>query len=195
MSASELINVARVPPNSDGCGPRQPAVKSGPPSTSQQIFEYIRANGRIPRVDVARGLEISAASVTTLTADLIDEGFVTELRAPRPPLDSGRGRPPVALAVNPEAGYVAGIKLADHSHTAVILDFAGNRIADAAFDSTTLQHTFAELLDLAEKVLHDALRQASMGIGDISYVGLGLPGIVDHSTGMVPCCSSTWADV
>ncbi len=92
----------------------------------------------------------------------------------------------MALGVQADARFVAGIKLSDHRHTAIAVDFAGNRIGQASTESTSLQHSFEEIMDAAEDVLKQALSSCGLGLHQISAVGLGLPGFVDHDSGMVP---------
>jgi predicted NBD/HSP70 family sugar kinase len=168
-----------------GCGPLRPPGGVNVRSLRQQICEYVRATGLIARVDVAKDLAISPGSVTALTAELIGEGFIQESTAPRRDADSSRGRPPVALGVRPEAGYVAGIKLSDQAHAAVILDFAGNRVADAVMPRKIVHQSFAQTVDASEAVLMNALERSGLSLTDLNYVGLGMPGVVDNETGIV----------
>jgi predicted NBD/HSP70 family sugar kinase len=151
----------------------------------QQVLDCVRAAGLIPRVDVARALGVSPASVTALAAELIDGGFLLELDRPRPEGDPVRGRPPVALGVRPGAGLVAGIKLSERGHSAVILDFAGGCRADASLPRRAGGRTLAALLNDAEEVLDAALVAGGLARADLACVGLGLPGVVDHVTGTV----------
>lgn len=167
-----------------GCGPLLPVGTVGTRPLRHQVFDRIRAAGSAPRVDVARSLEVSAGSVTTLTAELIDAGLLVESQTKE--RDTGRGRPPVALAVNAKAGYVAGIKLSDQEHTAVILDFAGNRIAHATLGSDEGYSGMDNLVNAAETVLTRALEKSNLKLEMLDSVGLGLPGMVDNETGMVP---------
>lgn len=169
-----------------GCGPLIPSATFSARSLRQQIFECVRAAGTIPRVEVARQLAISPGSVTTLTAALIEAGLIQEISATKRDGDSSRGRPPVALGVNAKAGYVAGIKLSDQVHTAVILDFAGNRIADANLTNGSIRQSFDQILDAAEAVLLKALRNSDITMDMLHAVGLGLPGVVDNETGRIP---------
>ena len=84
----------------------------------QQVFEQVRANGQMPRMDVARALNISPGSVTTITSDLIARGLLQEVEdSQRGP---SRGRPPIALRVAPLSRFVVGMKLSDERHTAAV---------------------------------------------------------------------------
>ena len=75
-----------------GVGPLIPPLTESQRPLRQQVFELIRAAGQIPRVQLAKDLGISPASVTTMSSELIEAGLVEEVAAPRDN-DAGRGRP------------------------------------------------------------------------------------------------------
>ncbi|MGL6210970.1 MAG: winged helix-turn-helix transcriptional regulator, partial [Paracoccaceae bacterium] len=79
-----------------GVGPLIPPFAESLRPLRQQVFEKVRAAGLIPRVQLAKDLGVSPASVTSLVAELIDAGLIEEVSAPRDS-DQGRGRPAVAL--------------------------------------------------------------------------------------------------
>ncbi len=62
----------------------------------------------------------------------------------------------MALGVRAEAHLVAGIKLSDREHTAVIVDFAGNLVADEAIPRNPGAMEPAGLLDATERPLSPA---------------------------------------
>ena len=107
-----------------GCGPLIAPLSETTRPLRQQVFDRVRAAGLIPRVQVAKELGVSPASVTTITQELIEAGLIEEASAPREG-DQGRGRPAVALCVRSSAHLVAGMKLSDREHTAVVVDFSG----------------------------------------------------------------------
>lgn len=167
-----------------GCGPLIAPLSESSRPLRQQIFERVRAAGLMPRVQVARELWVSPASVTTITSDLIEQGLLEEISAPRD-ADSGRGRPAVALGVRASAHLVAGIKLSDREHTAVIVDFAGNLVADLVQPRTPGAHECATLVEATEALLAAVCAKAGVGIRELSAVGLGIPGFVDTIPGIV----------
>lgn len=167
-----------------GCGPL--AGGAAPPrSLRVQVFERIRAAGTVPRVDLARELGVSPASVTAIVSELIEANLVHEIATPRRDADPARGRPPVALGVRAKSRYVAGLKLSDHRNTAIIVDFAGGHVAEASLPRSLQQLSLAELLTEAEAVLDAALAAAGMPRGALSAVGIGIPGTVDNASGHV----------
>lgn len=168
-----------------GCGPLIPAQTDPARSLRRQVFDCVRASGLIARVDVAKELAVSPASVTAIASELIEAGFIREVATPRREGDPLRGRPPVALGVRPAARHVAGIKVSDEVTSAIVLDFAGGHVADATLPRDTLQQGIAQIIDDIETVLGNALASVGMTRAQISAVGLGLPGVVDHLAGHV----------
>ncbi|OYW58714.1 MAG: XylR family transcriptional regulator [Rhodobacterales bacterium 12-65-15] len=129
----------------------------------QQVFEHVRAAGLAPRVQVAKDLGVSPASVTTITGELIEAGLIEEVAAPRG--EPGRGRPAVA--------------------TAVVVDFAGKLIADDVIPRRPGPMSVGDMLDAVETLLDRVCAKAGMARAELSAVGVGVPGFVDSAEGMV----------
>ncbi len=187
MYGVETISRAAADPPA-GCGPIMPGSGRIQRPPRQQVFEHVRAQGRAARADVARALGISAASVTTLTADLIALGFLRETEAParepgREGGHGGRGRPPVALEVVPGARHVIGIKLSDERHTAVLADLAGATLAEATRPTPPARRSLDQVLDDTAALVAELRAQAPGR--EVAAVGLGVSGLVDHRTGRV----------
>ncbi|MEP5194872.1 MAG: ROK family protein [Roseobacter sp.] len=179
-----------------GCGPLLQAFTDGSIPLRQQVFEYVRAYGRAARADISNALGISAGSATTATAELIARGYLREIDAITK--ETGRGRPKVALEVVPQAAYVIGIKLAFKRHRAVLVDFAGNVVADVSRPSSDVRRSLAQLLDEISDLIHCVLVKSDRDPKDIRAVGIGLPGIIDYQSGSVawsPLLNSENADL
>ena len=179
-----------------GCGPLLSTDTPDAKPLRQQVFEHVRANGRAARADVTRAIGISAGSATTLTADLISAGLLREVEGL--PRETGRGRPPVALEVVPEARHVIGIKLSDEKHTAVLTDFAGHVVADATLPTAPGRKSIETLLEEIDVLMDRVLKDAEKALPDISAVGVGMSGIVDHDTGTIswsPFLNATEVDL
>lgn len=167
-----------------GVGPLIPPLTEAQRPLRQQIFERVRAAGSIPRVTLARELDVSPASVTTICAELIEVGLIEEIAAPRE-ADITRGRPAVALGVRADAHLVAGMKLSDREHTAVIVDFAGNLIADEAMPRQPGAMALDALLQTIDTLLGRVCAKAGITPQDLSAIGIGVPGFVDVAEGLV----------
>jgi predicted NBD/HSP70 family sugar kinase len=174
-----------TPDSRKGVGPLMLPMPDSQRPLRQQVFDCVRAAGLIPRVQVAKDLGISPASVTTIAADLIDSGLIEEVAAPPRDVETVRGRPAVALGVRASAHRVAGMKISDREHTAVIVDFAGNLIADDAIPRRPGPMSVADLLAAIETLLDRVCAKAALARGDLSAVGIGVPGFVDSAEGVV----------
>ena len=172
-------------PARTGCGPRVAPETEAARPLRKRIFDHVRAMGLVPRVQIARDLGISPSSVTTLTSELIEAGLLEETPVPREAPDPGRGRPPVALGVAGGAHHVAGLKLSDREHTAVVMDFAGNLVAKVALPQTPGAMSAAAFIDAAERLLDKVLANAGLSRAGLSHIGIGLPGFVSSGEGRV----------
>ncbi len=178
----------RTDPGLAALGPRRDGAGVGPlildppeglRPLRRQVFERIRAAGTLPRVQVAKDLGVSPASVSGAVADLIETGLIEEVALPRAEGDTGRGRPPVALGVRAPAHRVAGIKLSDREHTGVIVDFAGNLIARDTEAVLPARRSLAELVGMAANLVDRMCAAAGLPRSALSAVGLGVPGFVE----------------
>lgn len=171
-----------------GCGPLLHRDKLNEPPLRQQVFQHVRASGRATRTDITRALDISAGSATTLTADLIASGMLEEVSEPE--REMGRGRPPVALQIVPNVAYVIGIKLTFKQHSAVLSDFAGNPVATAILPTTDKRRSAPKMVDEIANLINLLVEQSKIPIHKIKAVGVGLPGIVNHTSGTI-----TWSSL
>ncbi|QDC10379.1 ROK family protein [Oceanicola sp. D3] len=167
-----------------GCGPirGQPHAEASAPLLLL-AYEVIRSAGLIARVDLARALDVSPATVTAVVSELIGGALVEEVEGtPRP---GGRGRPPVSLRVCGGAGHVIGLKLAEFKHTAVITDMAGNTVASATLSRDAQARSLEVVLREIDQLVRDVLAKAGVDPASVLALGAGLPGLVDHPEGLV----------
>ncbi len=70
-----------------------------------RVFHLLREQGASTRAQLARDTGLSPASITTITRDMIQRGYVREAGA----ASSDSGRPPIILEYNSRARYALGI--------------------------------------------------------------------------------------
>ncbi|WP_121068074.1 ROK family transcriptional regulator [Chachezhania antarctica] len=144
-----------------------------------QVFEAIRQAGRIARIDIAKQIGASPATVTAIAAELLGKGLIEEVVPEDHPVETRRGRPRVALKVRGEAHLIAGAKVARRTISTTIVDFEGNEVAShvAPLDQPSMDaRTLAETI---RDALAQACGKAGLSVSDISGVGIGLAGLVD----------------
>jgi predicted NBD/HSP70 family sugar kinase len=136
------------------------------------ILALVGRRGPIARVEIARQLALSPATVTVLTRDLVRDGLIEEVDV----APSRGGRPGILLGLIGNAAHALGAKIAADRLTVVRVTLDGEPLefAEAPFD--------AGAPDAVER-LGDALAPivgaASTGSGRLLGIGLGVPGVVD----------------
>ena len=170
--------------STSGCGPALPESDFEKKSTRKQVFEYVRGHGSASRSDTARALSISAGAVTGIAAELIAAGLIREIEDPKRET-TVRGRPPVALAIVPDSFHVIGIHLANERHSAILTDSIGTVLAETALDAHAPKRSVAELVDEISLLIADLLNVSGMTKTQISAIGIGFAGLIDHTTGTV----------
>ena len=139
------------------------------------ILAYIWQYGPVARVEIAKALVLSPATVTVLTRDLVQEGLVREVaQAP-----STGGRPGILLGLVAEAAHALGVKISSHGLTAVRVSLDGEplQFAERPFD--------AAAPDAVDRLIDELALLANSGGGRsrLLGIGLGVPGTVDPRGG------------
>ena len=80
------------------------------------------------RTEIAHRLSLTAATVSRITRQLIDEGWVRELHVDQHDSQAGPGRSTMYLDVNPKGGYVLGIGIGLTIQTVTLADLKNQTI-------------------------------------------------------------------
>lgn len=143
------------------------------------VLNVIKTYGPIARVEVARRTGLSPATVTGITAELIDEDLVFE----KDMGDSSGGRRPILLAINPSGGYVIGIKLTETQAIGALTDLEATVIVKR---TDNLHGRDPEMIVKQLSLLvSELLQMAGLPKKKLLGVGVGLAGIVDSEQGML----------
>lgn len=149
----------------------------------RKLLDQIRRTGPIPRIELSNITGISRATVTTITAELLQNGLISEVPRESVEPEGRRGRPRVDLKIRGEAHLVVGAKISNNLISLVLLDFSGSQIGTL---ETELARAVFEPQDLAN-IVADAVENLAQSAGfmtrDISGVGVGIAGIVDAPRG------------
>jgi glucokinase-like ROK family protein len=143
------------------------------------VLNIIKGEGPISRTDIGRLSGLSPATISEITSDLMEEGLIYEKEAG----DSTGGRPPILLALNQDAAYVIGLKLAEDHISAALTD-----IEATVVDTLTVPVTGMRDVERAVAALGAAVEQvlaaASLSRERIMGVGIGLAGVIDAERGV-----------
>lgn len=153
-------------------------------SNVERVLGAIRAEGTAARIDLARLTGISPATVTSVTAELMQAGLIEEVPVGLP-TETRRGRPRVLLRIRGAAHRVIGAKLSDRKLTATILNFAGDKLAEGEYPMPTWPNQPQSVVEHLVRAFDDLCERFGIPMAEISGIGLGIPGFVDGPAGRV----------
>jgi N-acetylglucosamine repressor len=145
------------------------------------ILNVVKTNRLIARAEVARQTGLSPATVTAIVSDLIAEDLVFEKEIG----DSSGGRRPIMLGINPEGGFVAGIKLTEEGIVGALTDLEARVLTKRTdrLESRSAEDVVVSLVHMVRELLAQAQLPQSKLLG----VGIGLAGIVDEQRSVLRC--------
>ncbi len=157
--------------------------RSDPLETLNQyrILNTIRIAGAISRTEIAAIIGHSRATVTNTTARMIENGLIYEKDVEG---SSARGRNRILLAINPQAAFVAGIKVSAFRIGCVVTDILANVKSSIDMPVRTNKRPVEFIADLIEEAVRHCADKAGLSLKQISGIGIGLPGIVDSREGI-----------
>jgi glucokinase-like ROK family protein len=155
------------------------------------ILNCLRETSPLSRAQLAEITGLNKTTVSSLVRELIARQFVREIGFD----SSGSGRPAVLLELNPDAGCIIGMEIGVDFILVILTDFKAQVLWRHRED--TDQATGQEAI-LAKAF--DIVRQA-LGVGESTHspvlgIGVGIPGLVDVSSGTLLFAPNLkWRDV
>ena len=157
------------------------------------ILDLLRREGSLSRSGLAVRSGLSLPAVSRGVAELIGDGWVTEVGAG----SSSGGRRPILLQLNPKAGHIVAADVTPSRILGAVADLAGDLVVTKTEAPLSLG---LPLLDQVAEML-TWLKQAgkeaeAQGYGPSIGVGLSVPGIPDRSGSHVSLAPALdWSDV
>lgn len=137
------------------------------------ILRLIARHAPIARAEIARRLGVSPATVTAVTRDLIEQGFVEVVdRAP-----SRGGRPALLLDIVGSAAHALGVKIAADHIVGVRVNLDADVVErfEHAFDAAA-----PDALERLVELLRPYVESTDEELSPLLGIGLGVPGIVQN---------------
>ncbi len=147
------------------------------------VLNLVREREGLSRANLARISGLSPSTVTSITASLLEDGYLLEdeQSSPVAPGMGLIGRPATMLRVDPAAGYAIGIKVTTDNLTAAVTDLAAAPLGIATVPRGH-EDDPTEVGDLFELAVSGALDAAGVARERLVGIGIGVPGIVDPET-------------
>ena len=144
--------------------------------TRTAVLAVLARQGSMSRAEIAERLELSPATITTITRRLLNEGLIAE----GGPRTSQTGRPSIPLELVPTAAHALGVQVA-HEHVTGVLTRLDATVVDGfrhAFDPSA-----PGAVDVLAKLIRSEIDAGTRRGLPLLGVGIAVPGVVEPETG------------
>ncbi|HEX3961931.1 MAG TPA: ROK family transcriptional regulator [Trebonia sp.] len=129
------------------------------------------------RQDLGTATGLSAASVTNVIRELLDEGIAIETGL----AESDGGRPRVLLGMNPAYGYVIGVDVGETRTRVELFDLTMAEKAKAEYQLDPYQHDVDVVVEQILSGFDAVLAGSGVDPAAVLGVGIGVPGIIEQA--------------
>ncbi|HYD99473.1 MAG TPA: ROK family transcriptional regulator [Alphaproteobacteria bacterium] len=148
------------------------------------VLDAIRRFEPISRVEIGERTRLSRATVSAITADLIEEGLLSADEG-EPGATAARGRPRVMLRMNPQAAHVVGVKLSMHQVSISVTNLKAEVLTALTLPVRPRRLEAEVVADLLEDGIRSTVAKAGLDMAGIAGIGIGIPGFIDAMAGVV----------
>jgi glucokinase-like ROK family protein len=142
------------------------------------IMNHLRTNAPISRAALADATGLNKTTVSSLVNELIERQFVQEIGLASP----SSGRPAILLELNPTAGFILSCEIGVDFIKVICTNFAPEIIwrYEEQIDPSIGQRA---ILDRALMIINQGVAAGNLACGTLLGMAIGVPGLVDQSTG------------
>src|SRR5262245_43951182 len=142
------------------------------------VIAAVRRAGQPSRTEIAATTALSHSTISAISSDLIGEGVLGEARG-----GDGtalkRGRPQVAISLNPGAASICALVLSLNSLTASLIDYAGNILEERTLRLPTLTMPRDALISAVVDHVAGLIAGRPLSAGPVMRIVLAIQGITD----------------
>jgi len=148
------------------------------------VIGAVRGAGQPSRTEIAAATGLSHSTISAISADLIAEGILAETKAAEA-VASKRGRPQVALGLDPQAAEIVRVVLLLNFLSVGMVDYSGRIVSEEERKLDTLSMAREDLIgQCVEMVSRQVLRRRAAG-GRVLRIGMAVQGITDAASRMM----------
>jgi predicted NBD/HSP70 family sugar kinase len=147
-----------------------------------RALEVLQRRGVASQADIVRETGLSRTTVSSLVAELLDEGIVVERTdAARQAPSPGGGRPPTWLSLEPSSGGFVGIDFGREVVRVAVANRAGEILLDARSERLEVAHEAQRAITEAEEMTSTLLEQAELRADQVIGAGAAVSAPVSTS--------------
>jgi predicted NBD/HSP70 family sugar kinase len=147
----------------------------------QLVLQAIREGSGASRVELADKTGLTTQTISNIVRRLMAEGLVVEVGKGA---SQGGGKPRIKLRINANARYSVGVQIDRDETSFALLDLDG-RVVERAREATPLEQGPSRVVDRVAHSVERLIEEAGVSRGKILGLGVGCPGPLDPSSGIV----------
>jgi len=148
------------------------------------VLEALRFHGPAPRVELGRMTSLSPATVTSITTQLLGEDYLRESEVQAEKSDATRrGRPTIALELNPNAALVLALKISIDRFELALADYSGTILSRHTDKPSTYTMNREAVGPTAARCVLDFLKTNKVAAKTIKKLGIAVQGAAGSQTG------------
>lgn len=146
-----------------------------------RILRTIRTKGMISRMDIAEELELTRATITMITNEMIEQGLLREVGEVHPINEhSHKGRRKILLAIRPNYKFAIGLSIEETVINMGLSTLFGEVLEKVSVEITP-QTTFDEIKEIIADKCKYMLNNSCLEREDIIGIGVGImPEIIER---------------
>ncbi|WP_083563617.1 ROK family transcriptional regulator [Boudabousia liubingyangii] len=142
---------------------------------------FLEADGPVSRAQIAQRAGITRATVSKLTEEFLNAGFLRPAKDLDQELDKGPGRPGIPMEINPEALFALGLAVNVSGLSARLVSLSGATVALESVDQDLRYRDPEEVLERLRGLALNCLQALKKyPQGRLLGACLSLPGLVDE---------------
>ena len=142
------------------------------------VLAAIRRARQLSRTEIVASTGLSHSTISAIASDMLAEGILSEPKSAET-LALKRGRPQVAVGLNPDAACVVTVDLSLNSLSAALVDYAGATIAEEAVRLPTLEMTADALVAETRTMIDRLLASRPEARSRTQRIVLSIQGVSD----------------
>lgn len=147
-------------------------------SNRGMVISAVRRAGQPSRTEIAGVTGLSHSTISAISSNLIAEGILSEAKGAEPSTLK-RGRPQVAIGLNPDAAAVLTLVLSLNSLSGTLCDYAGQVIAEEHARPSTMTIGREALIAEVTAIARRLIASPRLGKRSVLRIVLAIQGITD----------------
>ncbi len=153
-------------------------------SNTLALLRTLRVAGPVARIDLGRRNGMSSATVTSITAELLEYGLILEHES-SPVRGRGRGRPRTLIDLDPRAAAVVCAKLSFNEVRFVVGDFKGQIHHSVVYTLDTHDFSAAALCDFLIDKIEALQGETAKQFQRFAGICVAVQGVVSPAEGAI----------